>query len=190
LRIFVKNYYKHEYYYVYDRKNNILMPKDLSRYDRNKLLTDRLSLLTDHFYSTKAYNYNPVYREIIARLKTKYHQQNIVVFTTPVTRPLFESLIRAGRFEDYCRWIRDVVDVFDGVYNFMYINTITNNLDNYYDADHFFPRVGTLIAHKITGYPDENIPKDFGVYVTRDNLDEHLDFLRRQAENIIRNNVN
>ena len=189
LRIYVKNYYKHANYYLYDRNKNILIPKDLSRYDRKKLLSDRLELLRDSFYSSNKYSYNPDYRKNIARLKAKYNQINIIVFTTPVTRPLFEALIREGRFDDYCRWIRDVVDVFNGVYNFMYVNSITENLDNYYDADHFFPKTGTLIAHKITGFPDENIPKDFGVYVTRDNLDEHLEFLRRQAESIIRNDV-
>lgn len=186
LRIYAKNYYDHKYYFRYDRKNNILIPKDLSKYNRSTLLSERLLVFQNHFYNNKVYRYDRAYKQKLSELKTKYYSKNIIVFTTPVSQPLYALLIHEGRFEDYCRWIRDVVDVFGGVYNFMYANSITENLENYYDADHFFPRIGTLVAHKITGYPDKNIPCDFGVYVTKDNLEQHLGQLRLQANEIMK----
>jgi hypothetical protein len=94
-------------------------------------------------------------------------------------------MVTEGRFDDYCRWLRELVAVFGGIHNFMYLNTVTKDLRNYYDADHFFPKIGTLVAHKISGYPDRNIPKDFGVYLTNDNLEQHISLLRFQATQIL-----
>lgn len=184
LRVFLKCKFNRKYYYRYDRVSNVLIPKDLSRYDANKLLSDRLFVFKENFYADKSYRYDPSFTKIIGRLKEQNPGSNFIIFTTPVTRPLFELLVREGRFEDYCRWIGDLVEVFGSVYNFMSVNSITENPGNYYDADHFFPKIGTLIAHRITAVPDDNIPDDFGILVTRQNITEHLRYLAGQAREI------
>ena len=46
-------------------------------------------------------------------------------------------MIQSGRWEDYKRWLHDAVDVFGEVHHFMYLNSVTKNLDNYMDGHHF-----------------------------------------------------
>ncbi|OCL98870.1 hypothetical protein AAX29_01380 [Aliarcobacter thereius] len=64
----------------------------------------------------------------------------------------------------------------------MTINTITKNLENYPDDDHAYPSVLKLLANKLSNFPNKDIPKDFGVLVTKDNIDEHLQNLRKQIK--------
>jgi len=47
----------------------------------------------------------------------------------------------------------------------------------FYDGNHIRNSVGEMIAAKISGSEDIYIPDDFGVYVTKNNLDEFLDNL-------------
>lgn len=124
------------------------------------------------FYG-KHYVYNPNYKSILKELVENNPHTEFIVFTTPISTPLFEAMIESGQLDDYEKWLADVVDVFGGVYNFMYPNTITNNLSNYFDGHHFYPKVGTIIAKKLSDVQN-GVPHDFGQYVTNENLDSHL----------------
>ena len=64
----------------------------------------------------------------------------------------------------------------------MTINSITNNLENYPDDDHAYPRVLKLLANKLSNFHNKNIPEDFGVLVKKNNIEEHLENLRKQIE--------
>jgi hypothetical protein len=184
-RAWIKRMNDRSYYYLYDRRNCTLIPKDLARYDSGRLFSERLELLARGFYSGDRYSYNEKLPDIYRGLKSRFPDVSFVVFTTPVSRPLFERMILEGRFMDYCRWMRDLVEAFGGVYSFMYLNSITLNMKNYYDADHFFPSVGAILAHRISGVADDSIPDDSGVYVTAANLEQHLSAVRRQADEIL-----
>jgi hypothetical protein len=59
----------------------------------------------------------------------------------------------------------------------MYPNTITSDLNNYFDGSHVYPDVETLIAHKITGYPDNKIPADFGILLTKNNFAKQMNYI-------------
>lgn len=185
LRAYINRRNDRSYYYLYDRTNYTLIPKDLSGYDRNKLLSDRLNLLATVFYASERYQYNENARAIYQSLKKQFPEASFVIFTTPVTQPLFERLAMEGRFPDYCRWIRELVEVFGGVYNFMTINSVTMNINNYYDADHFFPETGAIVARRISGRPDSLIPEDFGVYVTDKNLEQHLLSVKNRLDELL-----
>lgn len=185
VRVFYRKYKDKPYYYLYDRNDYTLIPKDLSQYNTTKLLQDRLTFFKKHFYQSDVYTYDGKFIEVCEALKSSNPGVEFKVFTTPVTSALFESMVTEGRFNDYCRWLRELVAVFGGIHNFMYLNSITKDVRNYYDADHFFPEIGTLVAHKISGYTDRSVPNDFGVYVTKDNLEQHIDFLRLQAAQIL-----
>ena len=84
---------------------------------------------------------------------------------------------------EYERWLKELIEVFGEVHHFMTINSITSNLENYPDDDHAYPHIVKLIANKISNQNNENIPKDFGVLVTKENIDEHLENLREQIKN-------
>ncbi|RKL68139.1 hypothetical protein CR203_06545 [Salipaludibacillus neizhouensis] len=125
------------------------------------------------------YEYNDDIKKIFTELKENNPNTTFIVYTTPVTSQLFNLLYEENRLQDYNQWISDTVEVFGSVYNFMYTNSITSDSSNYYDGHHFYPDVGTLIAHKIINHENKDIPEDFGVLVTDDNLSEHLNFVER-----------
>lgn len=131
----------------------------------------------------KTYKYNENYIEILKELKMNNPNTKFVIFTTPVSAPLFKALIKEGRINDYKRWLKDTVSVFGEVNHFMYINSITEDLSNYYDGHHYYPSVGRLIAHKLINYPDSNIPIDFGLTLTPENIEEYLNEIAQNKIN-------
>ena len=185
LRAYLKKRWDTSYYYQFDRKEGVTVFRQGVKYDMDKLLKDRLELFNKHFYSSDNYEYDTSFVQTCETLRDSNSDVRLVVFTTPVSQPLFEALVRAGRFEDYCRWIREIVTVFGGVYNFMCLNNVTINQSNFMDADHLFTDSAALVAHKISGFSDPRIPADFGVYVTRTNLEQHLTDVRKQADEIL-----
>ena len=121
----------------------------------------------------KNYRYKDM-RKIFGDIRRQNPGIRTVVFTTPTSEPLWELLVEEGRLDDYCRWIADIVAEFGEVITFMGVNSITSNLDNYYDGHHFYPPVGKLIAARVMNLPDSGLPDDFGQRVTRENLDRYL----------------
>ncbi len=128
----------------------------------------------------EAYRWNGDLPEILRRLRERWPEVRFVVFTTPVSAPMFSLLVHDGRLPDYERLIRLAVQVFGTVHDFMGLNSITRDLANYSDAHHFQPHVGAMIGARITGSAG-GAPADFGVEVGPGNLEEHLADLRRQA---------
>ena len=69
------------------------------------------------------------------------------------------------------------------VWSFYGINEIT--LDEYnFDENgwHFKPKISNLIFARIFNDKSVEVPEDFGVLVTKDNIDEHLENLRKQIK--------
>jgi len=63
-------------------------------------------------------------------------------------------------------------------------NEITVNDGNFDENGwHFKPKIAELIFAKIFNDPTIEVPKDFGVLVTKENIDEHLKNLREQVQN-------
>ncbi len=126
-------------------------------------------------YWEKKYAYDENYTNILKNLKKKNPHSKFIVFTTPVSAHMFRLMINEGRIKDYERWLRELVEIFGKVTNFMTENSITNDYaHNYLDSNHFYPRIGTLIAHKVLGRKDPNIPPDFGDVLTKENIDEYI----------------
>jgi hypothetical protein len=140
--------------------------------------------LTDIDRKTEKYEYNNEIKGMLGKLKEANNSSHFIVFLTPASRHYFCFYVEQGRLPDYERWVRDVVDVFGGVYNFMYLNPVTEDDTNFFDAGHFYPKIGTLIAEKITGKETGN--PDFGVLVTPENLEDHLKFLRENSKACIK----
>lgn len=127
------------------------------------------------------YTYFPQYAAIMEKARNTFEGDEILVFTTPISTELFKSLVGTGLYDEYEVWLRDLVDVYGGVWNFMYPNTVTNEIDNYYDGHHFYPEVGNLIADRLENGMSADVPEDFGVYVTEKNIDEHLNGIRKMT---------
>jgi hypothetical protein len=161
----------------YDR-DNVATTTILPIEEANQELAKKIIKFKSTFYGN--YQYNPEYKNVLQNVRNQNPDTTFIVFTTPISEPLFQALIDSGRFPDYEKWLREMVGVYGGVYNFMDLNTVTKDTSNYFDGHHFYPNVGTLIAHRLSGEAASNIPNDFGVYLTEDNIDKYLEDFRKQ----------
>ena len=165
----------------YDREN-IKYQDKVSEADRYKRYTENIKRHTLELSYPK-YEYNNEYINILKTIKNENLNSKFIIYTSAVTSDLLVSIIKNGkRWEDYKRWLHELVEVFGEINHFMSINSITNNLENYPDDDHAYPSVLKLLANKLSNVENKNIPEDFGVLVTKDNIDEHLENLRKQIK--------
>ncbi|MFC2074211.1 hypothetical protein ACFLR3_03065 [Campylobacterota bacterium] len=121
--------------------------------------------------------YDEKYKQTLLEFKHNNPNTKFYVFTTPLTAPRFKSIMANSKnVEFYKRWLKETLEVFGEVNNFMTLNKVTNNYVNTYTGvSHFYPFVGTHIVNKVFGYPDNDpFYDDFGVRLTQDNFDEEF----------------
>jgi hypothetical protein len=106
----------------------------------------------------------------------------MTVFTTPVSSVLFQMLIEKGRYPDYCRWLKDLVNVFGNVYHFMDINSITREPANFQDENHLNSQVAGTMFDLIINGPKDRSPSDFGIILNNENIQDYLDDLRKEID--------
>ncbi|MFS0674957.1 hypothetical protein [Ornithinibacillus sp. 179-J 7C1 HS] len=151
---------------VEDRNYNRFNVADAKQIDpdiKEKQTLEKIQKFKDEFFGDN-YDYNPAFTESLRELKENNPNTEFIVFTTPVYTGLYEAMVEEGQLDDYHHWIEDIVSVFGGVYHFMYPNSVTDNMDNYFDGHHFYPHVGTMIAKRISN-STEGVPDDFGIYI-------------------------
>lgn len=166
------NYFKgsKEYY----NRDNIKYMKRVSEEERLARYTANLKRHTETFIGDN-YEYNNELVTIYKTLKKDNLGTEIIIFTSPVTADLLVSIIKNGnRLKEYKDWLHNMVKIFGKIYHFMDINSITTNLNNYPDDDHYYCDVGTLLANKVSKSLNKNIPEDFGILLNKENIDKYL----------------
>ena len=169
---------------LYNRKGEAFANR-LTKEEVEKSTDSKITRFEQVFYGEN-YTYYKDYPVILQKIKDAAGNDELTVYTTPISTGLFVSLVNSGLWDDYEHWIRDLVAVYGGVWNFMYPNSITNDQMNYIDGHHFYPEIGTMLAKRIQNPDASDIPSDFGVYVTPDNVEEHLQEVRRLAEQAVK----
>mgnify|MGYP001407195944 CR=1 FL=1 len=165
----------------YDRNNVKYQPK-VSESERLERYTTNLKRHTMELSYPK-YVYNENYLDILKEIKRDNPNTKFIIFTSAITSDLLVSIIKNGnRMQEYERWLRELIEVFGEVHHFMTINSITKNLENYPDDDHAYPHIVKFAANKIANIENSNIPEDFGVLVTKQNIDQHLKNLKEQIK--------
>ena len=139
---------------------------------------EKIERFKEVFYG-ETYDYNEAYPQYLEELKKNNPNTEFIIFTTPISTPLFEAMAEMGRLPDYEKWLNDIVSVFGSVNNFMYPNSVTNDISNYFDGHHFYPEVGTLIAKQLSDAPVKEYG-DFGMVVNERNLEGHLAAIERE----------
>jgi len=157
------------------------MPRAMTEEERQQFIAKRLAVFRDKFYAADAYSYNRRYKSLLAELAAHNSDLELHVFTSPVSKSLFEQLVRQGRYPDYERWLRDAVEVFGSVTNFMTINSVTADLANFYDADHLYPAAGRSVSRRLCSPEGLDFPTDFGEVITRETIDNYLSVMRRRV---------
>jgi len=128
-----------------------------------------------------AYNYD--LKETFKKMRKTNSTAKIIIFTTPESDQLFKLMVKKNLMKYYKMWIRDIVDVFGYLYNFMDINSITINSENFKDLNHFYPNVGKLIIHRVMKVEDSDIPDDFGYLVNKENIEYYFNRIDLSLKN-------
>lgn len=157
---------------LYNREGNAFAER-LSEEETLAQTESKIRKFESTFYGER-YTYFPKYKEVMTKVRDTHPEAEKIVYTTPISSELFKSLDSTGLYDEYEIWLRDLVDVYGGVWNFMYPNTVTNDITNYFDGHHFYPEVGDMIAARVEQGEAADVPENFGVYVTPENIDEHL----------------
>jgi len=79
--------------------------------------------------------------------------------------------------DDYLAFLKELADVAP-FWDFSGYNSITTNLQNYIDHAHYKSSISRLMAARIFSDKTLTVPRDFGVWVTKENIDSHLESLK------------
>ena len=111
---------------------------------------------------------------------------DVKVFLPPLHTTLFHSAMVANYWSTYEDWLREVVSIHP-VWDFSGCNSITvepiqEEMAYFEDPSHYPHEVGDFILNRMFDYQDGTVPADFGVYVTPENVDEHLLQVKAQCQ--------
>ncbi|WP_413175096.1 hypothetical protein [Anabaena azotica] len=118
----------------------------------------------------------------------------LIVFISPSHATQWEAVRAAGKWEIFENWKRKAVQV-TPVWDFSGYNTITNEpindvMENYADNSHYVKPVGDLLLNRILSYQENEVPADFGVLVTKENIESHLGKIRSDREEWVKTRPN
>lgn len=105
----------------------------------------------------------------------------VLVYIPPMYSDHFDALSSAGYFDEFELFKKELVQVI-GYVDFTGHNTITNNKNNYWDSSHLRKELTEIVMAKLFNDKSKKIPLDFGVEVSKDNIDEHLENLKAQIK--------
>jgi hypothetical protein len=82
---------------------------------------------------------------------------------------------------DYLDFIRQLADIWP-FWDFSGYNSVTADDRNYYEWSHYRVTVAKYILARVFNDPSVAVPDDFGVFVTKDNIEAHLSELNENIE--------
>jgi hypothetical protein len=95
-----------------------------------------------------------------------------------IVPPYSEQRLLQFDAAEYRRWLARVVSIAGEVWDFGDDNAVARDRDNYLDISHFNARIGRDVLARVFGAEKEGVPPDFGVRVTAENVQPHLDIVR------------
>jgi hypothetical protein len=102
----------------------------------------------------------------------RQHDINLILFITPHNKFFMDRFV----VEDYLTFLRKLSEI-TSFWDFGGYNSITTNNENYLDRSHYKPSISRMIAARIFNDKTLTVPEDFGVWVTKENIDSHLENL-------------
>lgn len=64
-----------------------------------------------------------------------------------------------------------------------FLEKISGEMGNYWDSSHYQKKVGDMVVCRVLNYKYPGMPNDFGVLLTKRNIDQNLLHIRCQKEN-------
>lgn len=120
------------------------------------------------------------------------HNIDLKVFISPSHATDGEVFRETGQWQSFEKWKRELVKI-TPVWDFSCYNSITTEkiqakMKNYADNSHYNKQVGNLILNRIFNQNNSQIPQDFGVLITAENIEKHLQKIRSDREIWIQKN--
>ncbi len=106
------------------------------------------------------------------------HNINLKIFISPAHGTHWESIRVGGFWPVFEQWKREIVKIspiwdFSG-YNSITTEPISDDMKNYLDSSHYTQEVGKLLLNRIFQTNEEKVPRDFGVLITPENIESHI----------------
>ncbi|NES99933.1 MAG: hypothetical protein F6K61_05020 [Sphaerospermopsis sp. SIO1G1] len=140
------------------------------------------------------YIFNDQYFDNFQKIVDICRNNNIelIIFISPTHATQWETLKIAGKWEYFEKWKQKLITVtpvwdFSG-YNSINTEIIGDIMKNYVDNAHYTKPVGDLVLNRILGYQADQVPADFGVLLTPENIESHLAKIRAGREKWVKNN--
>lgn len=141
-----------------------------------------------YFNIHQKYQFSEEYLEYFKKLVqlAKEKQIKLIVFISPAHATDLEAIEITGRWSDFERWKRELVKI-TPVWDFFNYNSVTTEaikkvMQNYVDNSHYTPEVGNRILDRVFNHQVEAIPKDFGILLTPNNIEEQIKRVRLDRE--------
>jgi len=111
---------------------------------------------------------------------------DVKFFLSPSHVTHFYSSRIENYWPTYAQWVREVISIHP-VWDFSGCNSITTEpikevMEYYEDPSHYTYTTGNLLLNRMFNHQVDTVPDDFGVYVTSENVDEHLQQVRAQCQ--------
>lgn len=127
-----------------------------------------------------SYKYLEYFKKTIEYCKT--NNIKVYVYIPPMYSDHFDAIASANYFDEFELFKKEIVKITDYI-DFTGHNTITENKNNYWDSSHLRKEVTEIVMAKVFNDKIVNVPKNFGIIITKDNVTEHLVKLRTQIKN-------
>ena len=121
------------------------------------------------------YVFAPEYMQMFKRIIDYCYENdiNFYVYIPPIYIDHFNALKDAGLKNEFEHFKRELVKVVDFV-DFSGINSINTDKTKFWDSSHLKKKYTELIMEKIFKHDNHIRYKDFGVMVSKNNIEEHL----------------
>ena len=118
--------------------------------------------------SPKAINYN---LSMIKKIKKECEDKGVKLYI--IAAPTYITELKSFPEHEFTQYIKDIAKITD-FWDFSGYNSCTNNNKFFYDSVHYRQFVGNMIIARVFSDKNVEIPKDFGMYVTKDNINEDI----------------
>ncbi|NER78924.1 MAG: hypothetical protein F6K42_04965 [Leptolyngbya sp. SIO1D8] len=104
------------------------------------------------------------------------------VFISPYHATQLEAIHVAGLWPVFEEWKRQIVEItpiwdFSG-YSTVITEPVNDQMKYFRDSVHYREEIGGLILNRVLDYQDKDVPENFGIWVTPDNIETHLSQIR------------
>ena len=125
-------------------------------------------------------------RQLVHELKKRNIE--LVAFFGPISQVLFAQAeqrevlpVRPGEnmYFDIRRQIAEITSFWDFGLNNNITGDDISHTKHFFDQIHYFPTTGTAVLAAVNGRKDPSLPDNFAVYVTQDNINDHIERLKQ-----------